>query len=47
MSRDSAVCTATGYRLDNQGVIVQVLIGGQEFSLLHIVQTSSGAHPAS
>jgi hypothetical protein len=45
-SRDSAVGIATGYGLDNQGVGVRVPVG-QKFSLLHAVQTGSGAHPAS
>jgi hypothetical protein len=42
--RDSSVSIATGYGLDNEGSIPgRVKI----FSLLHSVQTSSGAHPAS
>jgi hypothetical protein len=44
--QDSTVGT-TSYRLDEQGVGVWVLGGGQEFSLLHVVQTGSGVHPAS
>jgi hypothetical protein len=32
--------------MDDGGVGVWVLVGS-EFSLLHIIQTSSGAHPAS
>jgi hypothetical protein len=47
VSRDSAVGIETGYVLDNQGVGVQVPVGGQEFSLLYVVQTGSGARPAS
>jgi hypothetical protein len=39
--RDSAVDIETGYGLDDQGV------GFREFSLLHVVQTSSGVHPTS
>jgi hypothetical protein len=39
----SAVRITTGYGLDDGGVGVQ----SQLFSLLHIVQTGSGAHPAS
>jgi hypothetical protein len=35
---------ATGYGLDDRGVGVRVSVG---FSLLHIVQTGFGAHPAS
>jgi hypothetical protein len=34
-SRDSVVSIETGYRMNN------------EFSLLHVVQTGSGVHPAS
>jgi hypothetical protein len=37
-SRDSSVGIATGYGLDESRY-------GQEFSLLHVVQTGSGAHP--
>jgi hypothetical protein len=48
MSRDSAVGITTCYGLDSRGVGVRVLGGGgHEFSLPHIVQTGSGAHPAS
>jgi hypothetical protein len=36
----------TGYGLDDQGVGVRVQVE-QEFSLLHVVQTGSGAHPYS
>jgi hypothetical protein len=46
MSRDSAVCIATGYGLDDGWVRVRVPMG-QEFSLLHVVQTGSEAHPTS
>jgi hypothetical protein len=42
----SSVGIATGYGLDDRGVGVLVPIG-QQFSLLHVVQTGSGAHPAS
>jgi hypothetical protein len=45
-SRDSVVGIATGYGLDNRGVRVRVR-QGQEFSLLHVVRTGSGAHPTS
>jgi hypothetical protein len=45
-SRDSVVGIATGYGLDNRGVWVWVPVG-QEFSLLHVIQTGSEAHPAS
>jgi hypothetical protein len=42
-SRDSAVGIATGYGLDDRGVGDRVPVG----SLHHVVQTGSGAHPAS
>jgi hypothetical protein len=45
-SRDSVVGVATGYWLDDRGVGIRVPLG-QEFSLLHVVQTGSGTHPAS
>jgi hypothetical protein len=45
-SRDSSVGIATGYGLEDRGVRVQVPVG-QEFSLLHVVQTGSGVHPTS
>jgi hypothetical protein len=45
-SRDSAVGIVTGYGLDNRGVGVLVPIG-KEFSILHVAQAESGAHPAS
>jgi hypothetical protein len=38
MSRDSAVGIATSYWLGDRGVAVRVW-NGQEFSLLHVVQT--------
>jgi hypothetical protein len=46
-SWDSAVGIATCYGLDNRGVKVGVPVEGQEFSLLHIVQTGFRTHPAS
>jgi hypothetical protein len=46
MSRGSSVGIATGYGLDDRGVGVRVPVGS-EFSLLHVVQTGSGVHPAS
>jgi hypothetical protein len=46
VSRDRVVGIATGYGLEDQEVGVRVLMG-QEFSFLHVVQTGSGAHPAS
>ncbi|PNF40176.1 hypothetical protein B7P43_G08264, partial [Cryptotermes secundus] len=45
-SRDGAVGIATAYGLDDRGVAVRVPVGS-EFSLLHTVQTGSGAHPTS
>jgi hypothetical protein len=44
--RDSALGMATGYWLDIQGNGVRIPIRFR-ISLLHIVQTGSGAHPAS
>jgi hypothetical protein len=46
-SRDSVVGIATGYGLDGREVSEFESQWGQEFSLLHVVQTGSGAHPAS
>jgi hypothetical protein len=46
MNRDSAIGIATGYGLDDQGAGVRVPVG-QQFSLLHVVRTGSGALPAS
>jgi hypothetical protein len=45
-SQDSAVGTLTGYGPDGQGDGVQVLVGAGFFSL-HVIQTGSGAYPAS
>jgi hypothetical protein len=45
-SRGSVVGIATGYGLDDRGVGVRVPVR-PEFSLLHVVQTGSGAHPTS
>jgi hypothetical protein len=42
-SQDSSVGIATKYELDGQGSIP----GTARFSLLHHIQTSFGAHPAS
>jgi hypothetical protein len=47
LSPDSAVGIETGYGLDDWEVGVRVPVGGQEFSLLHVVQTCSGVHPTS
>jgi hypothetical protein len=43
-SWDSVLGIATGYGLDDQGFGVRVPVG-QEFSLLHVVQTGSGDPP--
>jgi hypothetical protein len=45
-SRDSAVGIATGYGLDDGGVRDRVPVESR-ISVLHVVQTGSGAHPAS
>jgi hypothetical protein len=44
ISSDSSVNIATAYGLDRRGLIPS---RGKRFSLLHSVQTGSGAHPAS
>jgi hypothetical protein len=46
MSRGDVIGIATGYWLDSRGVGVRVPVE-QEFSLLHVAQTGSEAHPAS
>jgi hypothetical protein len=46
-SRDSAVGIATGYGQDDRGFGVPSPGRGETFSLLYLVQTDSGAHPAS
>jgi hypothetical protein len=46
MSWDGAVGTATGNRLTAEGSEFEPR-KGQEVSPLHVVQTDSGAHPAS
>jgi hypothetical protein len=45
-NQDSSVSIAIGYWLYDEGVRVRVW-WGQEFSLLHVVQTGSGVHPTS
>jgi hypothetical protein len=45
MSRSTAVGIATAYGMDDRGVGVRVPVGS-EISLLHTVQTGSGAHLA-
>jgi hypothetical protein len=47
MSRDSSVDIALGYGLDDRSSRVRLPAGAGNFSLLHRVQTGSGAHPAS
>jgi hypothetical protein len=44
-SRDSSAGIATGYGMGDREVRVRV--EGKKFSLLHVVQTGSGAHPDS
>jgi hypothetical protein len=44
-SRDSAVGIATGYGLGGQGLRLRVLLR-ERFPHLHVIRTSSGAHPA-
>jgi hypothetical protein len=46
-SRYSSVTLVTGYGMDGRGIGVKSPAGAREFSLLHSVQTGSGAHPAS
>jgi hypothetical protein len=43
----SSVSIVTDYGLDNRGSGVWFLAGAGNFSLLHCIHTSSGAHPAS
>jgi hypothetical protein len=45
-SRDSSVGIAIGYELEDEGVGIRVPVR-QKFSLLYVVQTGSGIHPAS
>jgi hypothetical protein len=44
-SRDSGISIATGYGPDGHGFGVRVPLGAR-FSLLYVVHTGSGAHPA-
>jgi hypothetical protein len=46
VGRDSSFGRATGYGLGDGGVGVRVSMG-QEFFLLHVVQTGSRVHPIS
>jgi hypothetical protein len=45
-SRDSLVGIATGYGLEDRGVGIRVPVVSR-ISLLHVVQTDSGAYPSS
>jgi hypothetical protein len=45
--RDSSVGIGTGYGLNDQGIAVRFPAVARDVSLLHSVQTRSGAHPAS
>jgi hypothetical protein len=45
-SQDRVVGIVTGYGMDDRGVGARVPVG-EEFSLLRVVQTGSGAHPTS
>jgi hypothetical protein len=46
-SQNSVVGIVTGYELDNRVVGVQVPVGSRFVSLLHVIQTGSGAHQTS
>jgi hypothetical protein len=43
----SSVSLVLGYGLDNRGSRVRLPAGAESFSLHHLVQKGSGAHPAS
>jgi hypothetical protein len=45
-SRDSSVCIALGYGLDDRSSTVRFPVGAGTCSLLHRVQHGCGAHPA-
>jgi hypothetical protein len=47
ISRDSSVGIATRLGMKGRGVRVRFSAGARDFSLLHAVQTGSGAHTAS
>jgi 6-phosphogluconolactonase (cycloisomerase 2 family) len=47
VSRDSSVCIATDYGLDDRIIRVRFQAGAGNFSLHHRVKNGSGAHPAS
>jgi hypothetical protein len=44
---DSSAGIATGYGPDDRMIALRFSAGAKNFSLLHCVQTGSGAHPAS
>jgi hypothetical protein len=46
-SRDSSVSIALDYGLDDRGSRVRFPAGAGNFSLHHLLQNGSGAHPAS
>jgi hypothetical protein len=47
-NRDSSVDIGTRLRTGRQrNLVSRIIAEGREFSVLHIVQTASGAHPAS
>jgi hypothetical protein len=46
MSRDSVISTTADYGLDDQGGSSSSPDMDKIFSLLHVIQTGSGAHPA-
>jgi hypothetical protein len=47
VSRDSSVGIGIGYELENRGTGIRFPAGARDFSVLHSVQTGSGAHPSS
>jgi hypothetical protein len=47
MSRDSSVCIALGYGLDDRGSRIRFPARAGNFSLHHRVQNGCGAHPVS
>jgi hypothetical protein len=46
-SRDDSISIALGYGLDDRGSRVRLPAGAGNFSLHHLIQNDSGAHPAS
>jgi hypothetical protein len=43
-TRMGPVGIATGYELDDKGFVVQFLVRGREFSVLHSIKTTFRAH---